>query len=61
MGANQSYQQQPRAGAVVRAQGEIRLRLYPPAGVKDLSSARFNEEGFYLVLTELKQVRKLHV
>ena len=59
MGAHQSMvgSQQPRAMAVVRAQGEVRLRLYLPACVKNLSSARFNEGGFDLVLTELKQVQ----
>ena len=58
MGASQSNRQQlQRARTQEWAQGEVKVKLYVPPCVKDLSSARFNEAGFDLVLTELRQVR----
>ena len=54
MGVNQSAVHQPRTNARVR---EVVIWISYPKCVERLESAHFNESGFDLVLTKLKQVR----
>ena len=62
MGATQSLAysrqlQQQQLRPVGRAGGTIAIQLMLPRGVKELSTAWFNEKGFDSALTEIREVR----
>ena len=62
MGANQSVQQ-PRVSARTRPRptGRVEIWICYPKCVESLESTHFNESGFDLALTKLKQVRECDI
>ena len=56
LGANESVQQ-PRVNARTRPAGTLEIWICYPKSVKSLESTHFNETGFDLALTKLKQVK----
>ena len=57
MGVCQSAVQERRANVTMNPSGQVVIWISYPKCVESLESAHFNEAGFDLVLTKLKQVR----